>query len=188
MVPVRPKKSRLLLKSQGSAHRLLDFLTTAQKVKAQPTVAQTLPSCQWGLKNPHNRGWMGHCFQIIFDNSRLGKQWQSTVLIFAPWLNNCYNHSHAPGSHSPSPWPDSKCSKTVEVGYIVKTLSAQDHYWQNPRKKNYRESSNIKALVSVHWRAHCHAKWPRGCRGFQHPAGIKPMLPASLLLTLNAEP
>ena len=35
-----------------------------------------------------------------------------------------------------------------------------------------------KAWVSVHWPAHdCHAEWPSGCRDFQHPAGIEPMLP-----------
>ena len=49
-------------------------------------------------------------------------------------------------------------------------------------------SSNINAWVSVHWRARCHAKWPRGCREIQHPEGIEPMLPKSLQLKLNKKP
>ena len=34
----------------------------------------------------------------------------------------------------------------------IKTLSARDWYWLNPRKKNYREHSNIKCLYqSIDW-------------------------------------
>ena len=57
------------------------------------------------------------------------------------------------------------------------TLSAWDRHWRNPRKKNYREHSNIKPRVSVHWQAQCHAKWPRGSREFQHSSGIEPKSP-----------
>ena len=51
------------------------------------------------------------------------------------------------------------------------------------RDSNYyiREWSHIKVLVSVHWLAQCHTKWPRGCRGFQHPAlGLQEWNPSSL--------
>ena len=29
----------------------------------------------------------------------------------------------------------------------------------------------------MHWQAQCNAKWPRCCRGFQHPARIEPISP-----------
>ena len=32
----------------------------------------------------------------------------------------------------------------------------------------------------MHSRAQCHAKWPSGCQGFQHPMGFEPKLPYSL--------
>ena len=35
---------------------------------------------------------------------------------------------------SPGPWPDSKCSKTVEVARNKTPLSARDYNWRNPRK------------------------------------------------------
>ena len=42
--------------------------------------------------------------------------------------------------------------------------------------------------MSVHWRAHCHAKWPRGGKEFQHPQRIEPMSPDSLEIALTTEP
>ena len=42
------------------------------------------------------------------------------------------------------------------------------------KKKNYREHSNIKVHLSAHRLAQCPAKWQRGCKEFQHLAGIKP--------------
>ena len=43
--------------------------------------------------------------------------------------------------------------------------------------------------MSVHLLAQCRAKWrPKGCRKFQHPAGIEPMPPNSMLLTLTTKP
>ena len=62
------------------------------------------------------------------------------------------------------------------------------HASTNSKKTNYRESSNIKAHASVHWRAHCHAKWPRGGKEFQHPQRIEPMSPDSLEIALTTEP
>ena len=70
----------------------------------------------------------------------------------------------------------------------AKTLSEQDLHWRNPRKNNYRERSNTKSRVSVHWRAQCHQKWPRGGREFEHPAGIEPKSLDLLPLTLTTEP
>ena len=73
------------------------------------------------------------------------------------------------------PGPDSKCSKPVEVRCSCSELKP----WRNPRKKIIIDSAAIwKVHVSVHWRAQCHAKWPRGCRApcenqtwaAQHPA------------------
>ena len=76
------------------------------------------------------------------------KQWPNTFVIFAPrlwrWLYNCLitPMRYAPGRHmwqSQGPWPDSKCSKTVEVGCLcygfkVQTLSEQDRHWRNPKR------------------------------------------------------
>ena len=59
---------------------------------------------------------VGHCFTIQ------EKQWPSTFVTFTLRLYNSYNHAHAKGQHmwpslsrEVSPWPYSKCSKTVEV-------------------------------------------------------------------------
>ena len=78
----------------------------------------------------------------------------------------------APGQHmwpNPGPWPNSKCSKTVEVGCSCSEL------------KSARVSTLTGSL------AQCHAKWPRGSREFHHPAGIEPEQPYSLLLTLTTK-
>ena len=62
------------------------------------------------------------------------------------------------------------------------TLSARGCHRRNPREKNYREHSNIKARVSVNWlgRAQCDAKWQGRDRAFQHSWGIEPRLPDSV--------
>ena len=67
----------------------------------------------------------------------------------------------------------------------VKTLSTPDYHWRNPRKQNDRERSNIKARVSVHWLAQCHAKWLRSGRNFQHQAGIEPHVASLTATRLN---
>ena len=69
--------------------------------------------------------------------------------------------AHSPGQHKwpgSGPCPNSNCSKIVEV---------REHWLH----------SNIKALMSVHWRAQWNTKswWPRGSREFQHPTEIKTM-------------
>ena len=61
-------------------------------------------------------------------------------------------------------------------------------HWWNQRKKNIESSAILKARVSVHWRAHCHAKWLRRCRAFHHSSGIKPHVADSLLLPLTTKP
>ena len=55
------------------------------------------------------------------------------------------------------------------------------------QKKIYRESSNFKVQVSVHWQTQWHMKWPRSSREFQHPAGFEPILPYSLRLSLTTD-
>ena len=72
-------------------------------------------SGEWGLKNP--LAWPS--FFKYFRQFK-EKQRPSTFVTFALRIYNSYNHAHAPGSSpslwpSPGPWPDSKCSKTVEV-------------------------------------------------------------------------
>ena len=65
------------------------------------------------------------------------KQLQAYFATFASWLYNSYNCTNKPGQHmrqSQGPGPDSKCSKTVEVGCSdhvhvrVKTLSVRDSH------------------------------------------------------------
>ena len=77
----------------------------------------------------------------------------------------------------------------------VKPLSVQDSCWQNSREKRYGDCSNIKVHLSAHWRAEYSAKWPWGCREFQHPAQWAcwnwthvAWLTVALLLALNSNP
>ena len=123
------------------------------------------------------------------------KQGPSTFCHFCSELYHRYNHADAPGSHmwpSPDSGSGSKCvmhnSGSQMFMLWAKTLSEQDLHWRNPRKNNYRERSNTKSRVSVHWRAQCHQKWPRGGREFEHPAGIEPKSLDLLPLTLTTEP
>ena len=119
-----------------------------------------------------------------------GKTLLSLLRYFcSDMLYNGYNHAHVSGQHmwlSPCPCPNSKCSKTMEVGcsgfncYITTNKIGE-------REKGSKHN-NIKVQVSVHWMAQCHAKWPRGCRAFRHPAGIEPVLPYSLQLALTTQP
>ena len=124
------------------------------------------------LKNPLRWPF----FPSFFDNS-----WghgPSTFGTFPQKLYNHYNHAHAPGQHNaahtwPSPahclgpWPDSKCSKTVQVGCSCSELKPcqrvrcscselkpcqREIATDEIQKKKYRERSNIKASVSVDWR------------------------------------
>ena len=90
---------------------------------------------KWSLRRVTRRlnisggeGWkplsVGHCFSSIFDNSRK-KYCQAFSVTFALRLYNSYNHNHASGQHiwnSTSPRPESKCSKTVEVGCSCQVL------------------------------------------------------------------
>ena len=136
----------------------------------------------WGFKNPQ-------CGPLFFKYFRQfkEKQWPSLFRHFhvALRLYNSYNHARAPDPHmspSPGPGPDSKCSKTVEV-----RLSARVHHWWNSRK-THRERSNIKALVSVHWRTQCLAKWQSGCRQLNACRVIVDRFTASLRLAFTAKP
>ena len=135
----------------------------------------------YGLKTSQ----CGPLFWSIFDNSRKtnSQAFQALSVSFALRLNKSFNHTRVQASSSqhmllsPGPVPYSKCWKQgTRLG---------DCHWQNPRKKKYREHSNIKLSMSVHWLAQCHTKWPRGCREFQHPAGIETISPDSLWLALS---
>ena len=128
---------------------------------------------------PHQSGGYGlrtsQCrplFLSIFDNSRKtnSQAFQDLFVSFAQRLYKRYNHTHAQASSSqhvllsPGPGPTPSAANR-----------AQDSHWQNPRKKKlWRAQQYLKQSVSVHWLAQCHTKWPRGCRDFQHPAGISP--------------
>ena len=59
---------------------------------------------------------------------------------------------------------------------IYNSVSPRSPLTKSKGKKIYRavRAHNIKARESVHWRAQCHAKWPRGSREFQHSSGIEP--------------
>ena len=78
-------------------------------------------------------------------------------------------------------------------GYLmVKIYNSVSARWPltKSKKKNYRECSNLKACLSVHWWAQCHLKWPRGCKDTQITSGIKPSLPThwKLPFDLNLKP
>ena len=62
--------------------------------------------------------------------------------------------AHVPGQHmwaSADPGPTTKLTQVLQnsASWMVvlrfTTLSARDRHWRNPRKKNYRERSNIKS-------------------------------------------
>ena len=142
------------------------------------------PARPW--RSPGEQGWKilsaGHCFFSIFDNSRKtnGRAFSGQTALR---LYTSYNHCPCarPAHEAESgPWPNSKCSNSVEVECSFLRLKLcqrrrRDRHWRNSRKTNYKELSNTKARVSVHWRAKSHAEWPRGGKEFQHPARIKPV-------------
>ena len=79
-------------------------------------------SCQifvkpvWGVRieNP------SLCFQVFWTIQ--GKTRAKSFVTFTPQLYNSYDHSHVPDPHmwlSPGPWPNSTCSKTMEVSDSV---------------------------------------------------------------------
>ena len=106
----------------------------------------------------------------------------STIAIISAHVPGPHMRASAvPGQSSPKQW---KSDGRVKIDNSVSTKSPLTKY----KKRNIIESSNIKARVSVHWRAQCHAKWPRGSREFQHHAEIEPKSPDSLQLTLTSKP
>ena len=134
---------------------------------------------QMSSTNPHT----GPLFSSIFDNSRKNKG-QASFVAFAQRLCNHYNHTHAPAPHMWRVWapdPTPSAPKQWKSMFMLRVKPFQ-------RKIATDEiSSNIKARVSVHGRAQCHAKWPRDSREFEHSAGIDPVSP-SLQLSLIVEP
>ena len=152
----------------------------------QKTRITALQSERWGLKTLH----YGPLFSSIFDNLRkkpcafvtfaLSWDWGSTINIITPVGQASTCGRVLALSLTPSAPKQWKLD--------VKFLSARDSYWRNPRKRKYRVCSNIKARRSVHWLAQCQAKWPRGCKEFQHPARIESKLLDLLQLTLTTKP
>ena len=70
-----------------------------------------------------------------------------------------------------SPWPDAKCSKTVEdwsscSSEELKPCQHEIATDETLEEEEMREHSNIKARVSVHERAQCHTKWPWAAKSF----------------------
>ena len=106
--------------------------------------------CGWGLKNPQHG-------PLFFKYFRQFKEKRRQALL---WLVlGCDRPAHVAES-GPLAWLQVLQNSGSRMFMLsVKTLSARDRHWLNPRKRNYRERGNIKAHVSVHWRAQCHAKW-----------------------------
>ena len=84
-------------------------------------------------------------------------------------------------SSSPKQWKSDGC---VKIYNSVSTKLPR----LNPRKKIIESPAMEKARVSVHWRAQCHAKWPRGATALQHSSGFEPKSPDLLWLTLTTKP
>ena len=122
----------------------------------------------------HLAGQRGQLYFKYFRQFK-GKQWPSLSVAFALRLYNSYDHCViiiiTPMRHLVESGPLTQLqvlqnSRSRMFMLRVKALSARGRHWRNPRKKkNNRECSNIKAQVSVHWRAQRHAKW-RGAKGF----------------------
>ena len=105
----------------------------------------------------------------------------------------CYFSSKALQS-SAGPWPGSKFSKTVKVGYSYSELKPCQREITTDKiqeKKYYRERSSIKSThvsALTGSLAQCHAKWELRCRRIQHHAGIEPMSPDYQLPALTNQP
>ena len=92
-------------------------------------------------------GWkplsVGHCFQV---NSTIQGKTLAKPFLPSLFCHICSYHTIAiiipmlqAGTFG------LVCAQAMEVGCSSWTLSARDCHWQNPRKTNYRECSNIKA-------------------------------------------
>ena len=108
----------------------------------------------------------------------------STIAVISahmPGLHLWASAGLGPSSSSPKQWKTG--SQMVMLRFT--TLSARDCHWRNPRKKNYRECSNIKsACVSALTDSVPH-KMAKAQQSVQHSSGIEPKLPYSLLLTFT---
>ena len=67
------------------------------------------------------------------------------------------------------------------------TLSARDRHWRNPRKKNYRERSNIKSARVSALTGSVPRKMAEARQIVQQSSGIEPKLPNSLQLSLTTK-
>ena len=146
------------------------------------------PSRWWGLKTLQR----GLRFSSIFWSSTIqGKTEEEHFCDFcSEALQSLQSRPWARPAHVANSWPRARLQVLKNSGswmfmFKVKTLSAQNCHWWNPRKKR---AAIQKVRKSVHWWAQCHAKWQSGCREFQHPTGIKHEPPYSLRLTLTTKP
>ena len=81
-------------------------------------------------------------------------------------------------------------SLTMKIQISSKLRQFQKWQAEIPDTPQGLTGIGILRRVLVHWLAQCHAKWQRGSREFQHPAGIEPTSPASgsLQLKLTTKP
>ena len=109
----------------------------------------------------------------------------STIVIISAHVPGQHMWTRAgPGLSSSSP----KQCKSDGLVKIYNSASARSQLTKSKKKKNIESAAIKKALVSVHRRAWCRAKWQRLDRVFQHSSEIKPMTPDCLLLTLTSKP
>ena len=95
----------------------------------------------------------------------------------------CASVGQGPSSSPPKQWKLDGCVK------IYNSVSTRSALTKSKQKQYYREHSNTKAHVSLHWRAQCPAKWPRCGRGFQHSSGIELIMsPYTWRITLTTKP
>ena len=136
-----------------------------------------LQSGEWALK----KSLMRPLFFLYFREIR-------NKLSHWPGSQSALRLYNVPGQHMwvrAGPGPSSGSPKSNgRVTVKITTLPAWDHHWRNPRRKIIESA----ARVSVHWRAQCHAKWPK--KAVSTPAGIEPMSrsPNSLRRALTIKP
>ena len=71
------------------------------------------------------------------------------------------------------------CDSRIAVVFFD-SLDVQNVWQKSYTSDHCLERKNVKARVSVRWRAQCHAKWPRGVREFKHLDSSGDSLPLSL--------
>ena len=127
---------------------------------------------QWGLKNPQRGPLFFKYFFLTIQGKETAAPFQSILLwghtiaiITWPMCQACTCsrvRAQGPTPSAPKQW---KLDIHLQNSNPVSGDSAWESHWRNPRKtKLHRESNNINARVSVHWRAQNYAIWPMGSR------------------------